>query len=132
MVLNNFVTSYPSSGPLVVSMAIGANFLASIGLLNNSVMLGNLCSKLGGETCGPYEKPIVAFVCLSSGFLMLQVPPFHEFLITPPHPSYLVAVSLVNNPYPVLMALACQTVFLALWHRPTIQAPGTLTQNLSA
>jgi hypothetical protein len=67
-------------------MAIGANFLASIGLLNNSVLLANLCSKLGSQFCGSYEKPIVAFVCLSSGFLMLQVPPFHKphRLLAPP------------------------------------------------
>jgi hypothetical protein len=74
-------------------MAIGANFLASIGLLNNSVLLANLCSKLGSPFCGAYEKPIVAFVCLSSGFLMLQVPPFpHRPAIAPP-PAPLVAVS---------------------------------------
>jgi|LauGreDrversion4_2_1035121.scaffolds.fasta_scaffold2022247_1 hypothetical protein len=113
-------------------MAIGANFLASIGLLNNSVLLANLCTKLGGQTCGAYEKPIVAFVCLSSGFLMLQVPPFHKALITSPSPSHLVAVSplpltYIYNPYPVLMALAFQTVFLALWYRPTIAPTGMLS-----
>jgi hypothetical protein len=93
-------------------MAIGANFLASIGLLNNSVLLANLCSKLGTQ-CGSYEKPIVAFVCLSSGFLMLQVPPCHKSPIAPPsrhlQPPSLPSLgcpSLADNPFPVLIALA--------------------------
>ena len=71
-------------------MAIGANFLASLSLLKTSVLLGSLC--IDKKICGAYEKPIVAFVCLSSGFLMLQVPPFHKALITSPSPSHLVAV----------------------------------------
>ena len=109
-------------------MAIGANFLASISLLKTSVLLGSMCIDRP-PICGTYEKPIVAFVCLSFLFLMLQVPPFHKALITSPSPSHLVAVSplpltYIYNPYPVLMALAFQTVFLALWYRPTIQAPG--------
>ena len=76
---------------MVVSMAVGANFLASIGLLKTSVLLGSLC--IDRKICGAYEKPIVAFVCLSFLFLMLQVPPFHKALITSPSPSHLVAVS---------------------------------------
>lgn len=99
-------------------MAIGANFLASIGLLNNSVLLANLCSKLGSQFCGAYEKPIVAFVCLSSGFLMLQVPPFHKSpigprLLAPPsrhlQPTPLPSLgcpSLADNPFLVLTSLA--------------------------
>ena len=41
-------------------MAIGANFLASLGLLNNSVLLSNLCTKLDSNSsnsqCAGQEK----------------------------------------------------------------------------
>ncbi len=59
-------------------MAIGANFLASLGLLNSSVLLANLCTKLDSVSsstlCSGQEKGIIAFVCLCCGFLLLQAP----------------------------------------------------------
>lgn len=116
-----------TSGPLITSLAIGSNFMASIGLLNNSILLANLCTKLntaGAQTnvCDNSEKTIIAFVCLSCGFLMLQV----HLAPPPPHPpSASLFHQLCVDPMPP-PPHPCQTVVLAFWSRPEFSAPASV------
>ena len=118
-------------------MSIGANFLATLGLLNSSVMLANLCTKLdsASSSCSGQEKGIIAFVCLCCGFLLLQAPnpqPSHSSHTQQPHTAQPLKIQpqLLHQPSatPQLARIVLeasnrrlqQTLFLALWSRPEV------------